>query len=49
MAGRGACHHPDGAVRLVRSALAVFGEDVAAHAAGRPCGRPGDTIPVPAA
>ena len=49
VAGRGACHHPDGAVRLVRSALAVFGEDVAAHAAGRPCGRPGDTIPVPAA
>lgn len=47
VAGRGACHHPDGAVRLVRSALEVFGEDVAAHAAGRPCGRPGATIPVP--
>lgn len=44
--GRGACHHPDGAVRLVRSALGVFADDVAAHAAGRPCGRP-QTVPVP--
>ncbi len=47
VAGRGACHHPDGAVRLVRSALEVFGDDVEAHAAGEPCGRPGSTIPVP--
>ncbi len=41
--GRGACRHPDGAVRLVRSALRVFSADVEAHAAGRPCphiGRP---------
>lgn len=36
--GRGACGHPDGAVRLVRSALTVFADDVAAHANGRPCG-----------
>jgi NADH:ubiquinone oxidoreductase subunit F (NADH-binding) len=35
--GRGACAHPDGAVRLAASALTVFAEDVAAHAAGRPC------------
>jgi NADH:ubiquinone oxidoreductase subunit F (NADH-binding) len=35
--GRGACRHPDGVVRLVRSALAVFADDVAAHAQGRPC------------
>lgn len=47
VAGRGACHHPDGAVRLVRSALEVFGDDIAAHAAGSPCRRSGDAIPVP--
>jgi NADH:ubiquinone oxidoreductase subunit F (NADH-binding) len=35
--GRGACRHPDGVVRLVRSALRVFEDDVAEHAAGRPC------------
>ena len=35
--GRGACHHPDGAVRLLRSALRTFRDDVAAHRAGRPC------------
>ena len=37
IAGRGACHHPDGVVRLVRSALAVFGDDARAHGAGHPC------------
>jgi NADH:ubiquinone oxidoreductase subunit F (NADH-binding) len=35
--GRGACRHPDGAVALVRSALAVFGADVARHERGQPC------------
>jgi len=35
--GRGACRHPDGAVSLVRSALAVFAADAEAHASGRPC------------
>ena len=33
--GRGACHHPDGAARLVATALAVFADDVAAHRRGR--------------
>jgi len=35
--GRGACAHPNGAVRLAASALTAFADDVAAHAAGRPC------------
>jgi NADH:ubiquinone oxidoreductase subunit F (NADH-binding) len=35
--GRGACHHPDGVVRFVRSALRVFRDDIADHASGRPC------------
>lgn len=34
---RGACRHPDGVVRLVRSALAVFADDVLLHAQNRPC------------
>ncbi len=37
VSGRGACHHPDGAVRALRSALSVFAPDVAAHVAHRPC------------
>lgn len=41
--GRGACHHPDGAVGLLRSALAVFADDVRRHAMGVPC--PGATAP----
>ncbi len=35
--GRGACRHPDGAVRLATSALNAFASDVRAHAAGHPC------------
>jgi NADH:ubiquinone oxidoreductase subunit F (NADH-binding) len=42
--GRGACHHPDGAVRFVESALRVFGDDIDWHAGGvcdaRPAGLP---------
>ncbi len=34
--GRGACHHPNGVVRFVESALEVFGPDLATHGAG-PC------------
>jgi NADH:ubiquinone oxidoreductase subunit F (NADH-binding) len=35
--GRGACRHPDGAVRFVMSALTAFDADVEAHRTGRPC------------
>jgi NADH:ubiquinone oxidoreductase subunit F (NADH-binding) len=35
--GRGACRHPDGAVRLARSALAAFAADVSAHTSHRRC------------
>jgi NADH:ubiquinone oxidoreductase subunit F (NADH-binding) len=31
LAGRGACHHPDGAVVLLRSALQQFADDFAQH------------------
>ncbi len=35
IAGRGACHHPDGAIRFLRSALETFGEELALHESGR--------------
>jgi NADH:ubiquinone oxidoreductase subunit F (NADH-binding) len=35
--GRGACRHPDGAVRMAASALTAFAADVHAHSLRRPC------------
>jgi hypothetical protein len=32
IAGRGACHHPDGAVLLVTTAFEVFRRELEAHA-----------------
>ena len=32
--GRGACHHPDGTIQLIGSALDVFSEEIKAHLAG---------------
>jgi len=33
--GRGACHHPDGAVRFVLSAISVFAREIEEHRRGR--------------
>ncbi|HTT51755.1 MAG TPA: NADH-ubiquinone oxidoreductase-F iron-sulfur binding region domain-containing protein [Streptosporangiaceae bacterium] len=47
--GRGACHHPDGSVRFIRSALHVFRDEITNHGQGRcvdPARRP--FLPLPA-
>jgi NADH:ubiquinone oxidoreductase subunit F (NADH-binding) len=45
--GRGACHHPNGATRLIVSSLHAFAAEIASHASGachaRPAGLPGLT------
>jgi NADH:ubiquinone oxidoreductase subunit F (NADH-binding) len=46
--GRGACHHPDGAVRFVTSALSVFAPEIEAHGKA-PCRARPAGLPLPAA
>jgi NADH:ubiquinone oxidoreductase subunit F (NADH-binding) len=47
--GRGACRYPDGAIRLLRSALTTFAADAYDHARGHPCpgARRPITLPLP--
>lgn len=46
---RGACHHPDGAIRFVSSALNVFADEFLDHRQRGPCAACGDApqLPVP--
>jgi NADH:ubiquinone oxidoreductase subunit F (NADH-binding) len=46
---RGACHHPDGSVRFLRSTVAVFASELTAHARGQCTATShGPFLPVPA-
>ncbi len=48
IAGRGACHHPDGALVLLSSALRVFAGDVSSHLRRGRCDRdPSLVLPAP--
>jgi len=49
VAGRGACHHPDGSVRFIRSALRDFAAEAGLHEQGQCSGTdPRPFLPVPA-
>jgi NADH:ubiquinone oxidoreductase subunit F (NADH-binding) len=48
IAGRGACKHPDGAVRFIQSSLRVFAAEVARHGEHGPCGATVGHLPTPA-
>ncbi len=42
--GRGACHHPDGAIQLLASAMTVFGDEFTHHARTGRCSTTGSRI-----
>ncbi|MBV8304196.1 MAG: proton-conducting membrane transporter [Acidimicrobiia bacterium] len=44
---RGACHLPNGAVRLLRSGLATFADEIDHHRAGRGCRGGPSVLPIP--
>lgn len=47
---RGACHHPDGTTRFLRSALSTFGDEAARHLSGTCTATgPRPVLPIPAA
>ncbi len=46
--GRGACRHPDGAVRFVQSSVEVFAAEIAYHAQHGHCGAAVGLLPTPA-
>jgi NADH:ubiquinone oxidoreductase subunit F (NADH-binding) len=46
--GRGACHHPDGSMRFLRTGLQVFAPEIELHLAGH-CSRAYDDVVLPTA
>lgn len=45
--GRGACRHPDGVARFLRTGMATFGEHVTLHASRGPCPAATPILPLP--